>query len=60
LGAAKKVEKVTIRWPSGLVETMSGLAANQFYVVREGQGIDPAGTHGVSHMNFPLSDRTSK
>ncbi len=50
LGQEGKAEKVTIRWPSGTVERLSGLTANQFYVVREGQGIDPTRTRGVSHV----------
>ena len=39
LGAADRVDQVQIRWPSGLVETASGLPADRFYVAREGQGI---------------------
>ncbi len=41
LGAATRVERVEIRWPSGLVDTMSGLAVDRFYVAREGAGITP-------------------
>jgi enediyne biosynthesis protein E4 len=58
LGKAEKAEKVAIRWPSGLSETLSGLPANQFYIVREGQGIDKGRTHGVSNVN--LSNQDSK
>jgi hypothetical protein len=50
LGAAARAAKVTIRWPSGSVETLSGLAANEFYVVREGEGIIESLTHGVAHV----------
>jgi hypothetical protein len=39
LGAATRVDRVEIRWPSGLVETATGLAADRFYVAREGGGI---------------------
>jgi hypothetical protein len=42
LGAAKKIDSVEIRWPSGKIETFSDLAADQFYSVLEGQGIVPA------------------
>jgi hypothetical protein len=42
LGAAKKVDNIEIRWPSGKVETLSGLAVDQFYSVLEGEGIVPA------------------
>ncbi len=36
LGAAAKVNRVEIRWPSGLVQNLGALAVDQFYVVREG------------------------
>ena len=41
LGAAQKIDKVEIRWPSGGVETFNDLAADQFYSVLEGHGIVP-------------------
>ena len=52
LGTAAKAEKIVIRWPSGLVETLRDLAANQFYVVREGSGIDAKQTHGTSGVRI--------
>ena len=42
LGSAKKIDHVEIRWPSGAVETLDGLDANQFYSVLEGSGVVPA------------------
>ncbi len=42
LGAVKKIEKVEIRWPSGFVETIENLAADQFYSVLESHGPVPA------------------
>jgi hypothetical protein len=39
LGSAKKIDHVEIRWPSGAVETLDGLDANQFYSVLEGSGV---------------------
>ena len=42
LAEATRVERLEIRWPSGLVETATGLTANQFYVAREGGGISAA------------------
>jgi len=42
LGAAKRIDSVEIRWPSGKVETISDLAIDQFYSVLEGEGIVPA------------------
>ena len=50
LGKAPKADKVTIRWPSGLVETLQNLSANQYYTVIEGRGIDSAQTHGTSKV----------
>jgi len=52
LGKASKAEKIVIRWPSGLVETLSDLAANQYYVVREGSGVDATKTHGASAVRI--------
>jgi len=42
LGAAQKIDSVEIRWPSGKIETLPAMAADQFYSVLEGQGIVPA------------------
>ncbi len=42
LGAAKKIDKVEIHWPSGASDTIENLAADQFYSVLEGRGIVPA------------------
>ncbi len=39
LGSASQVEEVKIRWPSGRMDTFSGLPANRFYAVLEGTGI---------------------
>jgi enediyne biosynthesis protein E4 len=60
LGQADKTEKVTIRWPSGLSETLFGLAANKFYIVREGQGVDKARTRGASNTTFSNQDSKPK
>ncbi len=48
LDKSTRAEKIVIHWPSGLVETLKDLAANQYYVVREGSGVDAKQTHGVS------------
>ena len=42
LGFAKKIDHVEIRWPSGALETLTDLAADQFYSVLEGSGVVPA------------------
>jgi hypothetical protein len=39
LGNASRLERVEIRWPSGATEVVSGLAADRFYIAREGQGV---------------------
>ena len=36
LDAAKKAESVTLRWPSGTVDTLKNLDANHLYVIQEG------------------------
>jgi enediyne biosynthesis protein E4 len=52
LGKAEKAEKVVIRWPNGLVETLKGLEANRYYVVREGSGVDSKQTRNVNKMQI--------
>jgi enediyne biosynthesis protein E4 len=41
LGEATSVDRLSIRWPSGHVETSGALAADRFYTVREGAGVGP-------------------
>jgi hypothetical protein len=41
LGGAARVDRLVIRWPSGLRETVTELVANRFYVAREGTGVRP-------------------
>jgi hypothetical protein len=55
LGKSSKAEKILIRWPSGLVETLSDLPANQYYVVREGSGVDQSKTHGASSVRVNVA-----
>lgn len=38
LGTATKIDSVEILWPSGKVDKLSGLAADKFYYLLEGQG----------------------
>ena len=52
LGKSTSAEKIVIRWPSGLVETLSDLPANQYYVVREGGGVDKSKTRGPSSVHI--------
>jgi len=39
LGLATKIDVLEIRWPSGLVEKLKGVQANQILSVKEGAGI---------------------
>jgi hypothetical protein len=39
LGDRDRVETTEILWPDGSVDRLAGLAANRFYVVREGAGV---------------------
>jgi hypothetical protein len=39
LGRNDKIEHVEVEWPDGKVDKVSGLAANQLYVVKEGSGV---------------------
>ena len=41
LGKANKVDVLEVRWPSGQVDTMKDIAANQVVFVKEGAGIVP-------------------
>ena len=39
IGKAEKIELLEIRWPSGLVETLKDIKANQVVFVKEGEGM---------------------
>jgi enediyne biosynthesis protein E4 len=39
LGSRQRVDKVEVLWPEGKTETLTNLAADQFYYVKEGEGI---------------------
>jgi hypothetical protein len=39
LGLATTVERVEVRWPSGRMETVSGMQADQIITIAEGQGV---------------------
>ena len=39
LGLAQKIDKLEIRWPSGLKETLSDVKVDHSYIVTEGKGI---------------------
>jgi len=42
LGHSSTVEKVEVRWPSGIVDTFGPVASDHFYAVQEQKGIVPA------------------
>ncbi|HUK24616.1 MAG TPA: CRTAC1 family protein [Terriglobales bacterium] len=60
LGKSDQAEKIVIRWPSGLVETLTNVPANRYYVVREGKGIDAGQTRGVSGVRIQLPNGAAK
>jgi hypothetical protein len=39
LGDHQRMDKAEILWPDGKVETLTNLAADRFYIVREGDGV---------------------
>jgi hypothetical protein len=39
LGAATKVDRLEIRWPSGKMETLRDLSVDRYYTVQEGSGV---------------------
>jgi len=39
LGKTQKIDKITVRWPSGQTDTVANLPADRFYSVLEGSGI---------------------
>jgi len=55
IGKAQKVDLLEIRWPSGQVDTLKDIKANQLIYVKEGQGIERT----VS-FDHPVSSRPSK
>ncbi len=60
LGKSVRAENIVIRWPGGLVETLSGLPANQYYVVQEGIGVDKSKTRGVSPLRIEVPAKNAK
>jgi hypothetical protein len=60
LGKSSRAQKIVIRWPSGLVETLFDLPADRYYVVREGSGVDQSKTHGVSSVRINTPGATAK
>ena len=44
LGSYDRVDRLEIQWPNGRTETLTGLSADRFYCIEEGQGIVPPET----------------
>ena len=44
LGAAALVDRVEIRWPSGVVDAAKSLQVDRFYIAREGEGVVAVGS----------------
>lgn len=40
LGTSAKIEGITVRWPSGIVEKFDALATGAYHELREGRGLD--------------------
>jgi hypothetical protein len=49
LGSHDRLDQVEVLWPGGKKETLTNLAADRFYVVREGEGVvsSKTGEHSV-------------
>jgi hypothetical protein len=50
LGRAARADIIEVRWPSGTIETLRNVAANQIVTIQQGQGI-------VGRMPFPSRAR---
>lgn len=59
LGAATKIDKVTIHWPSGLTEELANLEADRHYNVLEGKGIVDPAVARPAPVKKPAADKTA-
>ena len=55
LGKSARAEKIVVRWPSGIVDTLADLPANRYYVAREGSGVDVARTREPSKLKISVA-----
>jgi hypothetical protein len=44
LGNTTRIERIEIRWPSGVVDSATGLQVDRFYIAEEGRGVRPLAT----------------
>ena len=60
LATTAKIDSVEVHWPSGAVDRMNNLAADQFYSILEGQGIVPAERIRPQHTIRASETHTAK
>lgn len=53
LGDHQRVDKADILWPDGKIETLTSLAADRFYIVREGAGVVSSNPPGIRNAKQP-------
>jgi hypothetical protein len=53
LGTHDHLDKAEIVWPGGRVETLTNLAADRFYLVKEGQGVISSTPQATSQRRLP-------
>jgi len=60
LGASTKADAIEIHWPSGQVDKLAGLAADQTLTVQEGKGIVGNRAYGKGASSPPAVKRAGK
>ena len=60
LGAATKADAIEIRWPSGQVDKLAGVTADQTLTVQEGKGIVGNRAYGKGASSLPAVKRAAK
>jgi len=53
VGSATKIDKVEIHWPSGLVEELTNVAADQHYNVLEAKALSTRASPGRLRQKHP-------
>lgn len=53
LAGHKSLDSAKVFWPDGKLETLGNLAADRFYIVREGAGIMSSTTPESGHLRLP-------
>jgi hypothetical protein len=53
LGSHDRVDKAQVKWPNGRVDMLTNLAADRFYVVREGEGVVSSKAPEASTTKLP-------